>query len=86
MKVVSFLEELIDGNEMPRCGECLYFGWTGQQSYVSGKADMGHCRRHAPSHFERDPAGRPLALWPMVIVSDFCGEWVKDRSEDNPDA
>jgi hypothetical protein len=45
------------------CAECRYFRALPEKT-------LGECRRYPPS------GGSPLAVFPLVLPPDWCGEWL----------
>jgi hypothetical protein len=53
------------------CLTCRFF------SRATDDSELGECRRHAPSPtvFEDAELRNVDALWPQVLIEEWCGEW-----------
>lgn len=55
-----------------RCESCLWLD-TSAQSDRAEPDTTGMCRRRPPAVDDRTS----LAMWPLVDLDDWCGDWVK---------
>jgi hypothetical protein len=54
---------------MGPCEDCAYSArWKNEH-------EIRECRREGPS-FERKDINNPWAIWPLVLVTDFCGQFL----------
>lgn len=69
-------DETIFGADNPwdrpnRCERCFFF-------QNDGDDDEGECHKHAPiatTHPEGETSFSCFATWPIVFMSEWCGEW-----------
>lgn len=64
--------EIIAAPEGVNCSTCAY--WIRDARHVGMEAQDGDCRRHPPQMMYSENEG-PFSLWPLVEITDFCGEW-----------
>lgn len=53
--------------------ECFNCRFMVRAEVVNSSDNYVECRRHAPSEFDGG------AVWPVVFVGDWCGDWEARR-------
>jgi hypothetical protein len=53
------------------CASCLF--WNNETQF-GDEITWGFCRRYPPRS-GTDAEGDDVALWPMTVADNWCGEW-----------
>lgn len=61
----------MNGDIQATCLTCRFF------ARATDDSELGECRRHAPSPITFEDAELRVvdALWPQVLIEEWCGEW-----------
>lgn len=69
--------------ELVECSKCMYFAPLRVREVGNGR-EAGSCRRHAPQvHFIGTAA---MKIWPPVISTDSCGDFMGQPTPMEPTA
>lgn len=69
-----------DGFSMGTCSKCVFF-WEHLRAVHD--ETIGECRRRSPQPFFYNRESSDTALWPVVLASDGCGEFVPVSFDDD---